>query len=78
MIWYFPATVDEHSLDLSQHAHERALDREIHLGPEHPPGRYTLTFVFSGVALTRDDVKRAVTESPSTDLPRSTQVLVIE
>jgi hypothetical protein len=62
VIWYMPAAVDASTQALASDDDVVLVPHRVELGPEHVPGRYEITAVFSAQPLTREDVKAAVRE----------------
>ena len=76
VIWYFPAE-GQASPALAERAPRGVLDSGILLGPEHPPGRYTVVGLFSPRPLSRDQVRETVA-APADDVLAVSRELVIE
>jgi hypothetical protein len=76
VIWYFPAE-GESSPALAERAPRGVLDSGFLLGPEHPPGRYTVVGLFSPRPLSRDQVRETVA-APADDVIAVSRELVIE
>lgn len=76
VIWYFPAE-GESSPALAERAPRGVLDSGILLGPEHPPGRYTVVGLFSPRPLSRDQVRETVA-APADDVIAVSRELEIE
>jgi hypothetical protein len=76
VIWYFPAE-GQVSPALAERAPRGVLDSGILLGPEHPPGRYTVVGLFSPRPLSRDEVRETVA-APADDVIAVSRELVIE
>lgn len=60
VIWYFPSTSQEPSIRVSSNRVGGVLQRGILLGPQHEPGRYQVTGIFSAKPLTQQQVKAAL------------------
>ena len=57
VLWYFPASDDEKSLDITHQLRSAVLDRGIVIGSEHPPGTYRVFGVFSDEPLSRQQLR---------------------
>ncbi len=62
VLWYFPSSPDDLSLDLSTQPREGVLDRGIVLGEEHAAGSYRVYGVFSRAPLTREMIRAGFDE----------------
>lgn len=59
IIWYYPDR-DSRSPSIATQTERRFLKEGIRLGPEHPPGRYSIYGVFSKKPLTRREIRAAL------------------
>jgi hypothetical protein len=57
VLWYFPSSDTDKSVDLSQGLGSGVLDRGIVIGSEHPAGTYKVFGVFSTEPLSRKDLR---------------------
>jgi hypothetical protein len=60
VLWYVPAEPDGRSIALDDTAPLALLPEQVHLGDDHPPGRYEVVGVFSNRALDRGEVEDVV------------------
>lgn len=57
VLWYFPSSPDDVSLDSTTQPRDGVLDRGIVLGDEHASGSYRIYGVFSRAPLTRELIR---------------------
>lgn len=73
VLWYFPSSDADTSIDLAQQAGSGVLDRGIVIGSEHPAGTYRMFGVFSTEPLSRQQIRErfddaTVTAGPGTSV----------
>ena len=73
VIWYFPATRDGHSLDISSEARINVPQTAALIDAQHTPGHYVLYAVFSQEVLRRAQIKEMISmEQPSQAIVKRT------
>lgn len=77
VLWYFPSSDTDTSVDLAQGLGSGVLDRGIVIGGEHSPGTYKVFGVFSTEPLARKDLRDRFDEENVTAGP-GTSVVVQE
>jgi hypothetical protein len=58
VIWYFPASASDHSIDLRERLHKGVLDQVVEIDAAYPSGAYEMYGVLSDTPLSRDEVRR--------------------
>lgn len=74
VIWYFPAGETQESFDATKQ-HDGVATTGFVLGAEHTPGTYRVFGLFSGQALSREEVRRRVEGSTAALIEKSLVVV---